>query len=347
MKANHLHFAPFLGLLLLLHLQACKPSRPAYISEMGEVFHTLYHMKYAADSSAHLEVEQALHELNYTANPFDSTSLLYAINNNRTELVNEGFVELLTAAQEYGRLSGGFYDVTVAPLVNAWGFGFSPSPWKDGEVPASAIDSILSFVGYDKVTLRGDTLKKADPRMQIDFSSIAKGMASDYVARALRVKGIRDYMIEIGGEIAYGGVNPEGKPWRIGINKPILDSTGLEHYEEYEVIIDLPGERGGVATSGNYRNFKVREDGTLYAHTIDPHTGRPAETDVLSATILHPDCYRADALATAAMVLGAERAEKMLRAIPSVEYLLIVATPQGAKAAYEVRRSANFPPDQQ
>lgn len=347
MKANHFRFAPFLGLLLLLHLQACKPSRPAYISEMGEVFHTLYHMKYAADSSAHLEVEQALHELNYTANPFDSTSLLYAINNNRTELVNEGFVELLTAAQEYGRLSGGFYDVTVAPLVNAWGFGFSPSPWKDGEVPASAIDSILSFVGYDKVTLRGDTLKKADPRMQIDFSSIAKGMASDYVARALRAKGILDYMIEIGGEIAYGGVNPEGKPWRISINKPVLDSTGLEHYEEYETIIDLPGERGGVATSGNYRNFKVREDGTLYAHTIDPHTGRPAETDVLSATILHPDCYRADALATAAMALGAERAEKMLRAIPSVEYLLIVASPRGAKSAYEVRRSANFPPDQQ
>ena len=239
MKANLLRFLPFLGLLLLLQLQACKPSRPAYISEMGEVFHTLYHMKYAADSSAHLEVEQALQELNYTANPFDSTSLLYAINNNRTELVNEGFVELLTAAQEYGRLSGGFYDVTVAPLVNAWGFGFSPSPWKDGEVPASAIDSILSFVGYDKVTLRGDTLKKADPRMQIDFSSIAKGMASDYVARALRAKGIRDYMVEIGGEIAYGGVNPEGKPWRIGINKPILDSTGLEHYEEYEMIIDL------------------------------------------------------------------------------------------------------------
>ena len=347
MKANHLHFAPFLGLLLLLHLQACKPSRPAYISEMGEVFHTLYHMKYAADSSAHLEVEQALSELNYTANPFDSTSLLYAINNNRTELVNEGFVELLTTAQEYGRLSGGFYDVTVAPLVNAWGFGFSPSPWKDGKVPASAIDSILSFVGYDKVTLRGDTLKKADPRMQIDFSSIAKGMASDYVARALRAKGIRDYMVEIGGEIAYGGVNPEGKPWRIGINKPVLDSTGLEHYEEYEVIIDLPGERGGVATSGNYRNFKVREDGSLYAHTIDPHTGRPAETDVLSVTILHPDCYRADALATAAMALGAERAEKMLRAIPSVEYLLIVASPRGAKSAYEVRRSANFPPDQQ
>lgn len=347
MKANHLHFAPFLGLLLLLHLQACKPSRPAYISEMGEVFHTLYHMKYAADSSAHLEVEQALHDLNYTANPFDSTSLLYAINNNRTELVNEGFVELLTAAQEYGRLSGGFYDVTVAPLVNAWGFGFSPSPWKDGEVPASAIDSILSFVGYDKVMLRGDTLKKADPRMQIDFSSIAKGMASDYVARTLRAKGIRDYMIEIGGEIAYGGVNPEGKPWRIGINKPSLDSTGLEHYEEYEMIIDLPGERGGVATSGNYRNFKVREDGSLYAHTIDPHTGRPAETDVLSATILHPDCYRADALATAAMALGTERAEKMLRAIPSVEYLLIVASPRGAKSAYEVRRSANFPPDQQ
>ena len=183
--------------------------------------------------------------------------------------------------------------------------------------------------------------------MQIDFSSIAKGMASDYVARALRAKGIRDYMVEIGGEIAYGGVNPEGKPWRIGINKPILDSTGLEHYEEYEMIIDLPGERGGVATSGNYRNFKVREDGSLYAHTIDPHTGRPAETDVLSAAILHPDCYRADALATAAMALGAERAEKMLRAIPSVEYLLIVASPRGAKSAYEVRRSANFPPDQQ
>lgn len=335
-----------IGFLTLFCFSSCK-EQTHYVREAGEVFHTLYHMTYASDSSAQEVVERALQELNYTANPFDSTSLLYAINNNRTQVVNAGFIELWTAARECAERSQGAYDVTVAPLVNAWGFGFAPSPWPDGEVPRSALDSILSFVGYQKVTLRGDTLIKSDPRVQIDFSSIAKGMASDYVARALQAQGITSYMVEIGGEIAYAGVNPEGKPWSIGINKPLLDSLGLEHYNEYEVIIELPQKGGGVATSGNYRNFKVRDDGTLYAHTIDPRSGHPVETDVLSATILHADCFRADALATASMALGAEAAERMLQAIPGVEYLLIVASPLGAEEPYELRRSAHFPKNRQ
>ena len=233
-------------------------------------------------------------------------------------------------------MTQGKYDITVGPLVNIWGFGFEPSPWKEGKVPQSAIDSIRQFVGFDKVTLRGDTLVKADPRIRLDMASIAKGYASDLVADALCQKGVSDYLVEIGGEVAFSGINPDGEAWRVGVSKPVFDTLGISN--QMACILHLTG-KGGMATSGNYHNYKVRADGSRYAHTIDPTAGYPIESDVLSATIIAPNCALADALATASMVLGSSEALRLCEQQQGVECLLLVSDRQEPEGFRMVKTS--------
>ena len=175
------------------------------------------------------EIAEALQKLNNVANPFEKGTLLYRLNNNETTLTDSTFRLLFSRAMEVSRMTQGKYDITVGPLVNIWGFGFEPSPWKEGKVPQSAIDSIRQFVGFDKVTLRGDTLVKADPRIRLDMASIAKGYASDLVADALCQKGVSDYLVEIGGEVAFSGINPDGEAWRVGVSKPVFDTLGISN----------------------------------------------------------------------------------------------------------------------
>ena len=205
------------------------------------------------------EIAEALQKLNNVANPFEKGTLLYRLNNNETTLTDSTFRLLFSRAMEVSRMTQGKYDITVGPLVNIWGFGFEPSPWKEGKVPQSAIDSIRQFVGFDKVTLRGDTLVKADPRIRLDMASIAKGYASDLVADALCQKGVSDYLVEIGGEVAFSGINPDGEAWRVGVSKPVFDTLGISN--QMACILHLTG-KGGMATSGNYHNYKVRADGS-------------------------------------------------------------------------------------
>lgn len=310
-----------------------KGDNKEYFIESGEIFHTIYHIKYASEKEQSDVINNAFVQLNHSANPFDPTSLLYAINNNTTTEVDSIFTQILHQAQHLSELTNGTYDITVGPLVNIWGFGFEPSPYPQGDVPSEVIDSILQFVGFRKIEIRNNKVYKADPRLKIDFSSIAKGFASDLVGNSLRQKGIENYLVEIGGEIAFSGVNPEGKEWTIAIRKPVLDSIGLEHYNDFETIISLPSSKGkrGLATSGNYHNYKMRDDGSIYAHTIDPVSGYPVQTDVLSATIITDNCAWADALATACMAMGSKRAIELLEQLPNVDYFLILANNKGEK----------------
>lgn len=330
---NHLSFRSLSAVsswavfLLIWSIVSCQTEhKKEYFTEVGEVFHTMYQIQYAASEAQTETIKMALEEVNRSANPFDNTSLLYAINNNISMETDSTFRILFRQAMDISRITNGAYDVTIGPLVNVWGFGFEPSPYSDGNVPQRAIDSILAFVGFDKVILRDNKVYKKDPRTKIDFASIAKGFASSLVADALSKQGIHNYLVNIGGEIAFAGVNRDGKEWRIGINKPIQDSIGMEHYNDIETIIALPSHKkmGGLATSGNYHNYKVREDGSIYAHTIDPHTGKPIQTDVLSATIIANECSLADALATACMALGSERAVEILDQLEGVDYFLIL-----------------------
>ena len=203
----------------------------------------------------------------------------------------------------------------MAPLVNAWGFGF-----RQGITPDSLqVDSIRQFVGFDKVQLRADTIVKSDPRLMLDCSAIAKGFGVDAVAQYLKAQGVTDYMIEIGGEIRLSGWNPQGAPWHIGVSKPVPDSLSVDG--ELQQVLELTDV--AIATSGNYRNFRRQSDGQTIGHTIDPRTGRPVQQTILSATVLATDCATADAYATAFMVMGLTESKRILDAHPELKAYFI------------------------
>ena len=236
--------------------------------------------------------------------------------------------EVLTKARHISQSCQGAFDVTVMPLVNAWGFGF-----KKGEFPSDAqIDSLRQFVGYQRIELTRDSLlKKADSRIMIDCGAIAKGYSVDCVARVLREHGVRNYMIEIGGEVVTKGRNPEGSPWKIGISRPVEDDSSEAGLQ---TVLEL--ENAALATSGNYHNFYVR-NGRKYAHTIDPRTGYPVEHSLLSATVIAPDCATADAYATAFMVMGLDKAKQILKKNKSLKAYLIFADEQGKLKTESIR----------
>lgn len=306
---------------------SCHSSKKHFYETEGMVFHTYYSIKYEAEQPLDSAIEGALNYIDSIANPFNKSSLLYAVNNNLPQWQDKGLIYLFQKALNVYKATGGEYDITVGPLVNIWGFGYESSPYQGGDVPQRALDSLREFIGMDKVWLQGDTLCKEDPRVSIDMASIAKGYASDRVATALEQYGVTNYLVEIGGEISFKGINPQGKSWNIGINTPALDKEGSKN-GDLEAILTLTG-KGGVATSGNYRNYKVDEKGHLYAHTIDPIEGCPVQRDILSATILAPDCATADALATASMVVGSQKALEMIKDFEGVECFLLVADGRG------------------
>ena len=296
---------------------------PAYTILQGEIFHTYYHIKYKGEADHSQRVDSVFTAFNHSLNPFDSTSIIAGVNRNLPVRTDSMFRRVFRRAQEIAAISGGSYDITCSPLINAWGFGFEHKE----DVTAQLIDSIKAFVGYRRVRLEDETVVKDDPRITLNTSSIAKGYASDLVGEALAAHGIGDYMVEIGGEVAFSGLNPQGKPWRIGVSKPQDDSLGVA-MQEFELVVELSG-KGGLATSGNYRNFYV-QDGKKYAHTIDPLSGYPVQTDVLSATVIAPDCMTADALATTFMVVGSERVPAIAAEFSGVDYMLILSDGNGS-----------------
>ena len=296
----------------------------------GSVFHTIYHITYQGERDYHDEIKQLFKEFDGSLSMFNDTSIITRMNNCDTSVVaNRYFRHVFTKAMEVSEATGGAFDITVAPLVNLWGFGFKNSD----NVSQAAIDSILQFVGYKTVHLDEEGhLHKDDPRTIMDASSIAKGYMSDVVADFLRKQGVENYMVEIGGEVALNGVNPKGSRWSIGINKPTDDSTQVN--SELQDILYMC--EGGVATSGNYRNFYYK-DGKKYAHTIDPHTGYPIQQDILSSTVIARDCMTADAYATAFMVLGKEKAMEVLaKDTTLMAYFIVDAPDADGNGGYEI-----------
>ena len=302
----------------------------SYYKLEGTVFHTIYHITYQGERDYHDEIKQLFKEFDGSLSMFNDTSIITRMNNCDTSVVaNRYFRHVFTKAMEVSEATGGAFDITVAPLVNLWGFGFKNSD----NVSQAAIDSILQFVGYKTVHLDEEGhLHKDDPRTIMDASSIAKGYMSDVVADFLREQGVENYMVEIGGEVALNGVNPKGSRWSIGINKPTDDSTQVN--SELQDILYM--SEGGVATSGNYRNFYYK-DGKKYAHTIDPHTGYPIQQDILSSTVIARDCMTADAYAAAFMVLGKEKAMEVLaKDTTLMAYFIVDAPDADGNGGYEI-----------
>ncbi len=274
-----------------------------YRRNQGSIFGTTYNIIYKYNSDLQTEIENQLLQVDSSLSPFNQHSIISQVNRNENVEVDRLFTDVFTLAQEISEDTGGAFDITVAPLVNTWGFGF-----KNGTPPSKAtIDSLRAIVGYQKVKLYNKRIKKQDPRIMLDCSAIAKGYGCDVVAHFLQSKGITNYMIEIGGEVVTHGVNDKNSAWRIGISKPVDDSLNVNN--GLIDIIEVNNE--AMATSGNYRNFYYK-NGRKYAHTIDPKTGYPVQHSLLSATVIASSCARADAYATSFMVMGLDSARKVL-----------------------------------
>lgn len=291
-------------------------TQPVWHKEAGEVFGTFFHVTYECDSSLLAEIQAEMNKVDASLSPFNPSSVISRINRNEGVTPDSLFTRVFLLAQDISRQTDGAFDITVAPLVNAWGFGFKHAD----NISPELIDSLLQHVGYGKVKLAGGRIVKEDSCTMLDCSAIAKGFGSDCVASLFQRKGISNYMIEIGGEIVTNGHNDRGEPWRIGITKPVDDSLGVNN--EIEDIIRA--SKIALATSGNYRNFYYK-DGRKYAHTIDPHTGQPVQHSILSSTVIAPNCAAADAYATAFMVTGLHRACNILARTPDIEAYFIYA----------------------
>lgn len=287
------------GTVIIIRQQQTMP----YQHDKGMVFGTFYSITYQHDKNLKKEIEAELRKVDNSLSTFNKRSIISAINRNERVAIDQMFLNVFDLAKQISKDTDGAFDITVAPLVNAWGFGFK----NDCPPTKETIDSLRRFVGFEKVSLIGKSIRKSNPDIMLDCSAIAKGYGSDVVARYLTALGIKNFMVEIGGEIVAKGISPKRLPWKIGVEKPVDDS--LAQKKELQTVLDITDI--AMATSGNYRNFYYK-DGKKYAHTIDPKTGYPVQHSILSATVLCKECARADAYATSFMVMGLEKAKAVL-----------------------------------
>ena len=305
----------------------------------GSIFGTIYHITYEADRDLQPDMVEALMRVDNSLSMFNDSSVISRINRGEDVDLSKQrmFVEVFQLAQTISKETNGAFDITVAPLVNAWGFGFK----NDTKPSPAAIDSLRQFIGYQNVNIVNHQVQKTDPRTMLDCSAIAKGYGTDVVARLLRSKDVSNFMIEIGGEVVVAGKNDRGGPWRIGVTKPTEDPENQNN--ELQAVLSLPYHNStstskhtfsALATSGNYRNFYYK-DGKRYAHTIDPRTGYPVQHNILSATVIAPNCATADAYATSFMVLGLDSAKQVLAHHPELLAYLIYTDEKGQYATWQ------------
>ena len=301
-----------------------------YVRVEGFGIGTTYRIIARTDQKRIPEISQAASdifaEMTASMSIFDSTSLLSRINRGETDSVDCHIKQMIGLARAVNSLSEGMYDITVAPLTEAYGFAGGKAQQRPN------IDSILQFVGMEKIRVEESRLIKDDPRMKLDFNSIAKGYTVDCIASEIERMGIEDYMVEVGGEIVCRGRNPRGGDWRVAVDSPF--DGNMNPGENCQVIIALTDR--ALATSGNYRRYYINEDGRKIAHTIDPTTGESAISDLLSATVIAPTAAEADALGTMCMTLGLERAKETILGIDGVDAYLISAAPDGSEKEFEV-----------
>lgn len=310
------------GTVLIIRQQQSVP----YQTNSGLIFGTSYNLKYQCDSNLVKGIEEELKRVDNSLSTFNEKSIITAVNQNKEVVLNDMFLSVYKKAMEVSENTDGAFDITVAPLVNAWGFGF-----KNGINPKKAqVDSLLQIVGYKKVELKGDRVVKQDPRIMLDCSAIAKGFGVDVIANYLRNLGVKNFMIEIGGEIVTSGINEQRLPWKIGVTKPTDDPLG-DAGGELMTVMNVTDK--AMATSGNYRNFYYK-GGKKYAHTIDPKTGYPVQHSLLSATVIARDCATADAYATSFMVMGLEKAKKFLEQHTELMAYFIYSDEKGKNAVW-------------
>ena len=317
---------PFLLFLIVGTIYIIKQQQDApYQHDKGAVFGTTYSIIYQSNENLNKEIMAALNEVDQSMSTFNKGSVISKINRNEQVQPDKMFVDVFQLANKISIETNGAFDVTVAPLVNAWGFGF-----KNGVHPTpQTIDSLKQFIGYQKVSYVNERIKKQDPRLMLDFSAIAKGYGCDVVANLLKRKGIENLMVEIGGETVTPAISEKRLPGKVGVTKPTDDSPNVN--QELQTILNVTDK--SMATSGNYRKFYYK-NGKKYAHTIDPNTGYPVQHNILSSTVLANTCAEADAYATAFMVLGLDKAKKVLEQHPELMAYFIYSDKNGKNAVW-------------
>ncbi len=312
---------------------------PQYVQLEGKTMGTTYHITYQDSLSRNLqaEIDSLLVEINQSVSTYIDTSFISQFNQSPEGTVlspqstlAKHFWENFDCSKQVYQQSEGYFDVSIMPLVNYWGFGYTEKRAVE-QVDSMRIDSMMQFVGMEKVLSEpladGELrLTKTHPGLQFDFSALAKGYGIDAVGRLLEAKGIKNYLVEIGGEARARGINKRGTAWQLGINEPRADAA----VDDFRVVASLSNQ--SMATSGNYRNYYV-VDGVAYAHTINAKTGYPEINTLLGATVFAPNCMLADAYATACMTLGPDRAFAMIEKNPNLEAFFFYSTEDGTVAS--------------
>lgn len=299
---------------LLLLLNSCNDLRFQRIE--GSALGTYYAITYKGkeNSSLRKEIDSVLQAIDETFSIFNPSSIISKVNDNQEVILNDDFIEVFNIAQQTGRETHGALEMTIGPLVNLWGFGKEE---RNPDISQAEIDSVRALTGYGKVRLEGKTIIKDNPNIQLNFNALAKGYAVDKVAELMVAKGYRDCVVDIGGEIVAKGKKYHDQEWNIGLQTPTRTRDGEMRAEESFHLCDR-----AVATSGNYRNY-FEENGQRYTHIIDPATGRPEKSNLLSVTVIADRCVIADAYATAFMVMGRLKTTEFLKKHPEMMCIFI------------------------
>lgn len=313
MKNPH-YFLKICCISICILLRSC--SNMQFHKIEGFALGTYYAITYkgAENPSLQTGLDSILNSVDETFSIFNPSSIISKINDNQKVILNEDFIEVFTVAQRIGQETDGAMEMTIGPLVNLWGFGKDE---RKIDISQAEIDSVLTIIGYWKVLLQGDSILKENPNIQLNFNALAKGYAVDKVAEYLVKKGYKDCVVDIGGEIVARGKKYHDQEWNIGLQSPTRTRDGEMRAEETFHLCDR-----AVATSGNYRNY-FEENGQRYTHIIDPKTGRPEKSKLLSVSVIANRCVEADAYATAFMVMGMDKTKACLEKHPELTCIFI------------------------
>lgn len=326
----------YLVFILTMVMVACQPSvnEKVYLIE-GEAQGSTYHIKYIAERDENLKpaIDSILEVIDLSMSTYRPDSAISKINQgDTTVVVDEHFRKVFEASQQIWQESEGLFDPTVGVLVNAWGFG--KQKISEADLPTDKkIDSLRKYVGFDKVALTEKNLiKKRYTEILFDFNAIAQGYTSDVVANYLSARGIKNYIVEIAGEMYLKGRNTvEDKSWTIGVENP------LKPLDDRDLVATIQFTNQGLATSGNYRKVWIDSNGRKYVHSINPITGRATQSDVLSATVVAPSTMLADGYATMFMVMGLAKSKAFLEKHPDLAVLLVYSDDKHQEATYKTK----------
>lgn len=322
-KKNIIYSLVLMGAILIVHYYRSNKDAGEPLRVEGNTMGTTYHITYFDDQNRNFknEIDSLLRMVNKSINNYDSTSEVSRFNRNKRGVKVDlpYLLPPLKISRKAFEATDGAFDPTVMPLVNVWGFG----PAKRIKADSAMIDSIKTFIGFEKVNLTADSITKTDPRVQLDFGGIGQGYGADVITEFLRSMGIKNMLVEVGGEGMAVGTNlKSGKAWEIGILHP--NSTYENQF--FKAYIALSGR--SFTTSGNYFNYHI-VDGIKYSHTIDPETGYPSRKAILSASVFAPDATTADVWGTALMAMGHEKAISIINQYPEIEIFLMYSGEDG------------------